>query len=106
MFIIGNGYCDGEAGEGPMWQDEQYIHRSNALEVYADGTVKARRFVSTEDEAVLTEGDGIHIVEDAVNGEVTISIKAPDNPERRHVLEWDPVEGKVKWVEVGMYIPE
>lgn len=106
VFIIGNGYCDGEAGEGPMWQDEQYIHRSNALEVYADGTVKARRFVSTEDEAVLTEGDGIHIVEDAVNGEVTISIKAPDNPERRHVLEWDPVEGKVKWVEVGMYIPE
>lgn len=104
VFIIGNGYCDGEAGEGPMWQDEQYIHRSNALEVYADGTVKARRFVSSEDDATLTEGDGISIVEDS-NG-VTISIKPPTNPERRHVLEWDPVEGKVKWVEVGMYSPE
>lgn len=102
LFIIGNGY--GEY-DNWRWQDEEYIHRSNAFEVYADGTVKARRFVSSEDEATLTEGDGIKIVEDAVNGEVTISIKPPADETRRHMLEWDPVNRTVHWVEVGMYSP-
>jgi hypothetical protein len=101
LFIIGNGYSE---RDDLMWQDEQYIKRSNAFTVYADGTVEARRFVSSEDDASLTEGDGISIIEDS-NG-VTISIKPPTNPERRHVLEWDPVDRKVKWVEVGMYSPE
>lgn len=102
LFIIGNGYGEYDNWQ---WQDEEYIHRSNAFEVYADGTVKARRFVSSEDEATLTEGDGIKIVEDAVNGEVTISIKPPADETRRHMLEWDPVNRTVRWVEVGMYSP-
>lgn len=102
IFVIGNGY--GEFDDW-QWQDEQFIHRSNAVEVYADGTIKARRFVSTEDEATLAEGDGIKIDENAETGEVVISIKPPEDVNKPYMLEWDPVNKTVHWVEITMYSP-
>ena len=69
IFIVGNGYSE---TDGTSWQDETKIHRSNAMEVYADGTVKARRFESDND-ATLVEGDGIHISE--ANNQVTVAVK-------------------------------
>ena len=102
IFVIGNGY--GEFDDW-QWQDEEFIHRSNAVEVYADGTIKARRFVSTEDEATLTEGDGIKIDENAETGEVVISIKPPEDVNKPYMLEWDPVSKTVRWVEITMYSP-
>lgn len=69
IFIIGNGYSETDSTD---WQDETKIHRSNAMEVYADGTVKARQFV-TDNDATLVEGDGIHISE--ANNQVTVAVK-------------------------------
>lgn len=69
IFIVGNGYSE---TDGSDWQDENKIHRSNAMEVYADGTVKARRFESDSD-VTLVEGDGIHISE--TNNQVTVAVK-------------------------------
>ena len=37
LFIVGNGYSTKDNSE---WQDEQYITRSNALELYANGDLK------------------------------------------------------------------
>ena len=45
IFIIGNGYSE---NDGFDWKDEQYMHRSNAMVVYADGTIKARNIVTDE----------------------------------------------------------
>ena len=45
IFIIGNGYSE---KDDIHWQEEQYMHRSNAMVVYADGTIKARNIVTDE----------------------------------------------------------
>lgn len=45
IFIIGNGYSE---KDNHSWQDEQYIHRSNAMVVYADGTIKAKNIITDE----------------------------------------------------------
>ena len=37
LFIVGNGYSTKDNSD---WQDEQYITRSNALELYANGDLK------------------------------------------------------------------
>jgi hypothetical protein len=37
LFIVGNGYSE---TDGSNWQTESLIHRSNALELYADGRLK------------------------------------------------------------------
>lgn len=82
LFIIGNGYGE---DDGTYWDDESRIHRSNAFEVYADGTVKAKKFVSEEPELELTEGAGIQINKNIMGGTLTVSVKqplpaAPSNP--------------------------
>jgi hypothetical protein len=69
IFIVGNGYSE---TDGSDWQAENKIHRSNAMTVYADGTVKARQFESDSD-VTLAQGDGINITE--ANGQVTVSVK-------------------------------
>lgn len=74
LFIIGNGYSE---TDGTDWQDESKIHRSNAFEVYADGTVKAKRFVADEPEIELVEGAGIQIAKSVSSGTATISVKQP-----------------------------
>ena len=75
LFIVGNGY--GESDGSGDWNDETKIHRSNAMVVYADGTVKAKKFVSDEPEMELTEGTGITIEKSVSSGTVTISLKQP-----------------------------
>jgi hypothetical protein len=74
LFIIGNGYSE---TDGRNWLDESNIHRSNAMEVYADGTVKARRFISDEPDLELTEGTGIQISKNVTEGTVTVSVTQP-----------------------------
>jgi hypothetical protein len=37
LFIVGNGYGESDSS---AWDNESYIHRSNALELYADGRLK------------------------------------------------------------------
>ena len=74
LFIIGNGYSE---TDGRNWLDESNIHRSNAMEVYADGTVKARRFISDEPDLELTEGTGIQISKNVTAGTLTVSVKQP-----------------------------
>lgn len=70
LFIVGNGYAE---TDGPNWQNEQYIHRSNAMEVYADGTVRAHDFVS-DNELDLDGRDGISVTEDLVNAKIVITL--------------------------------
>lgn len=82
LFIIGNGYADTDK-DG--WQSDAAIHRSNAMVVYADGTVKAKKFVTDEPELELTAGQGISIVKSVNEGTITISAQsnipaAPQNP--------------------------
>ena len=105
LFIIGNGYS---ATDGEDWQDETYITRSNAMEVYADGTVKANSFV-TDTDLTLTAGSGISITEDSTLHTVTIGLDTelqqvlashPGADGKRYTLECN--NGQLGWVEVGV----
>lgn len=106
LFIIGNGYSE---TDGEDWQDESKIHRSNAMEVYADGTVKAKRFVADEPEIELIEGAGIQITKSVSSGTATISVKQPlpAAPSRRGtyalqcVITEDNGDPTFSWVEIG-----
>lgn len=71
LFIIGNGYS---TVDNYQWKDEEYITRSNAMVVYADGTVKAKKFVSEEPELTLEPGDGISFTDDLQQNTRTISV--------------------------------
>jgi len=71
LFIIGNGFSEKDDDD---WQDEQYITRSNAMVVYADGTVRAKKFVSDEPELELIKGTGIEMTDDITAGTRTISV--------------------------------
>lgn len=105
LFVVGNGYSE---TDGTEWQDETKIHRSNALEVYADGTVWARKFVSDEPTLSLSSGTGIDISETSAN--VVISLDADtanivsvikSRPQTgRYVLESN--DGVLSWVNVGI----
>lgn len=60
LFIVGNGYGTTDNTNsyyGPTWADESTIHRSNAMVVYADGTVEAKRFVATDEPDLDTAPD-------------------------------------------------
>lgn len=105
LFVVGNGYSE---TDGTEWQDETKIHRSNALEVYSDGTVWARKFVSDEPTLSLSNGTGIDISETSTN--VVISLDADtanivsvikSRPQTgRYVLESN--DGVLSWVNVGI----
>ena len=71
LFIIGNGYS---TVDNSNWKNEGYITRSNAMVVYADGTVKAKKFVSEEPELTLEAGDGISFTDDLQQNTRTISV--------------------------------
>ena len=45
LFIVGNGYS---TKDNSYWQDEDYITRSNALELYADGSLKVAGAITGE----------------------------------------------------------
>lgn len=105
LFIVGNGYSSKDDED---WQDEQYITRSNAMEVYADGTVKATSFV-TDTDLTLTAGQGISITEDSNRHTVTIGLDTelqqvlashPGADGKRYTLECN--NGQLGWVEVGV----
>lgn len=78
LFIVGNGY--GESDSSGDWNDETKIHRSNAMVVYADGTVKAKKFVSDEPDFELAEGNGIQLDTNVSTETITISVKQPLPP--------------------------
>lgn len=71
IFIIGNGYS---TEDGVDWQDESLITRSNAMVVYADGTVTAKKFISSEPEITLVPGNGISFSDNAVDNTRTIAV--------------------------------
>ena len=71
LFIIGNGYSTVENYD---WKDEGHITRSNAMVVYADGTVRAKKFVSEEPELTLEAGDGISFTDNLQDNTRTISV--------------------------------
>lgn len=105
LFIIGNGYSE---NDGELWQEEEYIHRSNAMEVYADGTVKARKFISDEPTLALSSGTGIDISETSTNVVISLdsetagiisTIKSRPST-GRWVLESN--NGVLSWVAVGL----
>lgn len=111
LFIIGNGY--GEYDD-INWMDETYIHRSNAFVVYADGTVKARRFISTSEPSMkLCQGYGITIVDDPINKTSTIGMDSdvvsllnilnnrPKDADKTYVLQSSGADGVLEWVELG-----
>lgn len=107
LFIIGNGY--GEDDSGTYWNDESKIHRSNAFEVYADGTVRAKKFVADEPELELTEGNGIKIEKSVNAGTITVAVKqplpaAPSNPGTYALQCVVDANGNptYSWVSVGM----
>jgi len=107
LFIVGNGY--GETDGSGDWNDETKIHRSNAMVVYADGTVKAKKFVSDEPEMELTEGTGITIEKSVSSGTVTISVKQPlpATPANQGTYALQCVvdsngEPTLSWVAIGM----
>ena len=55
-------------------------HRANAMVVYNDGTVKAKRFVSDDPDMTLTAGNGIEIATNVSAETITISSKIPAPP--------------------------
>ena len=107
LFIVGNGY--GESDGSGDWNDETKIHRSNAMVVYADGTVKAKKFVSDEPEMELSEGTGIKIEKSVSSGTVTISVRQPlpATPTSQGTYALQCVvdsngEPTLSWVAIGM----
>lgn len=106
LFIIGNGYSEKDDED---WQNEDYITRSNAMVVYADGTVRAKKFVSDEPELELTAGTGITLTPDVTAGTNIVSVSQdlagiiaflasrPDTG--RYTI--NSVDGVLSWVQIG-----
>lgn len=106
LFIIGNGYT---TNVGIDWQDEYYVTRSNAMVVYADGTVKAKRFISDEPEFDLISGTGIQFTDNVQNNTRTVSL-SNDVTELVNFLSTRPstgryainsIDGVLTWVPIG-----
>jgi len=104
IFLIGNGYSE---TDGSDWQTESKIHRSNAMVVYADGTVKANDFV-TDNDLMIAAGNGISVTEDIINSSLIISLNSelqsvlvnhPGADGKRYTLECN--NGLLRWVEIG-----
>ena len=109
IFMIGNGYSE---TDGDDWQDESQIHRSNAMVVYADGTVTAKAFVSDEPTLTLTgevdqNGTGINVTETATTA--TISLDS-DTVAILNIIKNRPTTGRcvlesnngtLSWVSIG-----
>lgn len=104
LFIIGNGYS---TTAGNDWQDESNITRSNAMVVYADGTVKASSFVSDDPVLDITAGDGISVTETASNLTISLNnelkqllVNHPGGDGKRYSIECN--NGQLGWVEIGV----
>lgn len=110
IFIIGNGYSTKD--DYRDWKNEEYITRSNAMVVYADGTVRAKAFVSDEPTLALTGavdqyGTGINVTETATETVVSLDTDTVDilniiknRPTTgRYVLESN--NGTLSWVNIG-----
>jgi hypothetical protein len=106
LFVIGNGYADSD-GEG--WDVESNIHRSNAMVVYADGTVNAHDFVS-DNELTLDGQNGISVTEDLVNSKVVVSLDSA-TADIINFLKSKPsqgtyaiqsTDGVLSWVAIGL----
>ena len=69
LFIVGNGYS---TKDDKYWQDETYITRSNALELYADGRLKISGAIEASNIPQAPSNDGHYALTcDVVNGEAT-----------------------------------
>lgn len=112
LFIVGNGYS---TKDDTSWQDEQFITRSNAMVVYADGTLSVKKVIESDPDPILPlvgikdqNGTGIDVTETQNN--VTVSLDAdtvavlnvlksrPDTG--RYVLESN--DGVLSWVQIVM----
>lgn len=107
LFIVGNGY--GESDSSGDWNDETKIHRSNAMEVYADGTVKAHDFVS-DNELTLDGQNGVTVVEDLVNSKLVVSLDTDTlniinflkNRPQNGTYSIQNTNGVLSWVQIGI----
>ena len=104
LFIIGNGYSTKDNYD---WQDIQYITRSNAMVVYADGTVKAKSFGSDDPVLNITGADGVKVTETANEVKITLDddlkqllVNHPGTDGKRYTIECN--NGQLGWVEVGV----
>lgn len=106
LFIVGNGYS---SDDSINWQNEAYITRSNAMVVYADGTVNAHDFVS-DNELTLDGQNGISVTDDLVNSKVVISLDT-DTANIINFLKSKPAQGTygiqstdgvLSWVAIGL----
>lgn len=106
LFIIGNGYSETDK---TAWRNESLIHRSNAMVVYADGTVNAHDFVS-DNELTLDGQNGVSVTEDLVNSKVVISLDSA-TADIINFLKSKPAQGTyaiqstdgvLSWVAIGL----
>jgi hypothetical protein len=85
LFIVGNGYSTKDDID---WKDEEFITRSNAMVVYADGSVKAKQFVSdvpcstpyvvkTAAATVTMNNNSFNLIEGTLPAEMTLDCIAP-----------------------------
>jgi hypothetical protein len=107
LFIIGNGYS--QKDDETYWQDESYITRSNAMVVYADGTVRAKKFVSDAPDLELVNGTGITFTDSTSTNTRTVSV-SQDLADLISFLNTRPstgryainsINGVLTWVEIG-----
>jgi hypothetical protein len=107
LFIIGNGYS--QKDDETYWQDESYITRSNAMVVYADGTVRAKKFVSDAPDLELVNGTGITFTDSTSTNTRTVSV-SQDLADLISFLDTRPstgryainsINGVLTWVEIG-----
>jgi hypothetical protein len=111
LFIVGNGYS---TKDDNAWQDEQFITRSNAMVVYADGTLSVKKVIESDPDPILSlvgikdqNGTGIDVTETQSN--VTVALDADtvavlnvlkSRPATgRHVLESN--NGVLSWIPIG-----
>ena len=92
---------------------DNYIQRSNAMIVSADGTVSARRFIESEPALTITGGDFVTVTEDTTNNKLVIDLESSlgqmltelsgaltTKPSTgRHILGVD--DGTLTWLEVN-----
>ena len=64
LFIVGNGYSTKDNSD---WQDEQYITRSNALELYANGDLKVTGDVTANNIPAAPTQDGEYMLKCTVS---------------------------------------
>ena len=106
LFIIGNGFS---TTDGDEWMNPDNITRSNAMVVFADGTVRAKKFVSDEPELELVNGTGIVFNDDLNNNRRTISVTADianlieflGNRPAQGTYAINSVNGTLTWVQIG-----